>query len=190
MTSEMRAVERTRERAAEFVAGSMTACELAEWESALADPTSAESTASAEFEEALLELANPLDCVEPPPAIKAAVLDAIAVAPKGFVFRFAGDESFRATPIPGVTFRLLHRDKQRDSVTCLLRLAPGARLPAHLHHGVEECVVLEGSVMVGRTRMGPGDYQRAEADSEHREQWTDTGALVYLSGPEDLLMQG
>ncbi len=31
-----------------------------------------------------------------------------------------------------------------------------------------------------------GDYQWAEADSDHVEQWTDTGALVYLIGPEDL----
>jgi len=34
--------------------------------------------------------------------------------------------------------------------------------------------------------MRAGDYQRAEADSDHVEQWTDTGALVYLIGPEDL----
>jgi len=36
--------------------------------------------------------------------------------------------------------------------------------------------------------MKAGDYQRAEADSDHVEQWTDTGALLYLSAPADLFV--
>ena len=156
-------------------------------ESECSGDRAAESSETAEFEAAFLALAASIPPVEPPPAIKAAVLGAIAT-PKGFVFRFAGEASFRPTPTPGVTFRLLHRDKSRGVVTCLLRMAPGARLPAHSHRGAEECVVLEGTILVGPTRMRAGDYQRAEADSDHVEQWTDTGALVYLSGPEDLFV--
>ncbi len=175
--------------AAQFVAGSMTPCELADWESTLLDTDSPQCNALAGFESALLEIARSIAPVEPPAEIRVGLLGAIA-PPEGFVFRFADDASFRPTPIPGVSFRLLHRDKDRDVITCLLRLAPGSRLPAHSHRGAEECIVLEGSVLVGHTRMRAGDYQRAEADSEHVEQWTDTGALVYLSGPEDLFMQG
>lgn len=175
------------DRAAQFAAGSMTGPELVVWRAALDDGQAAELGATADFEPALLVLADTIAPVEPPCAIKTALLEAIA-PPKGFVFRFAGEASFRPTPIPGVSFRLLHRDKSRDVVTCLLRLAPGARLPSHSHRGVEECVVIEGTILVGPTRMRAGDYQRAEADSDHVEQWTDTGALVYLSGPEDLFV--
>ena len=181
--------DNTNQQASEYVAGSMTVCELAEWESLLATDGSPESLATAEFEGALLELTAAIQSVVPPPELKAAILERIST-PKGIVFRFADHGSFRATPVPGITYRLLSRDHERNRVTCLLRLAPGARLPAHIHPGVEECVVLEGTVIVGQTRMRVGDYQRAEADSEHVEQWTDTGALVYLSSPDDLFLQG
>jgi quercetin dioxygenase-like cupin family protein len=177
------------QQAAQYVAGSMTACELAEWELLLATDRSPESLATAEYEGALLELTAGILPVAPPPQLKATILEQIAT-PKGFTFRFADNASFRPTPVAGITYRLLSRDHEQNRVTCLLRLAPGARLPAHTHPGVEECVVLEGTVMVGQIRMHAGDYQRAEADSEHLEQWSDTGALVYLSSPDDLFLQG
>ncbi len=177
------------ERAANFVAGALNPSECADWESALADPASPESAATAELEGALLALTASIPAVEPPAGIKAALLAAV-VPPQGFVFRFTDDAGFRPTPIPGVSFRLLHRDKGRNVVSCLLKLAPGAHLPTHSHRGVEECLVLEGTIFVGQTRMGAGDYQRAEPDSEHVEQWTETGALVYLSAPDDLFLQG
>lgn len=177
------------QQAAQYVAGSMTACELAEWESLLATESFQESLATAEFEGALLALTAGIPPVTPPPELKAAILEQIAT-PKGFSFRFADHASFRPTPVAGITYRLLSRDREQHRVTCLLRLAPGARLPAHTHPGIEECVVLEGTVIVGQIRMRAGDYQRAEADSEHVEQWSDTGALVYLSSPDDLFLQG
>ncbi len=177
------------QQAAQYVAGSMTACELAEWELLLTTDGSPESLATTELEGALLELTAGIASVEPPAQLKAGILERIAT-PKGFVFRFADNASFRPTPVAGITYQLLSRDHEHNRVTCLLRLAPGARLPAHTHPGVEECVVLEGTIIVGQTRMRAGDYQRAEADSEHLEQWTDTGALVYLSSPDDLFLQG
>ena len=189
MTVEKSEPEVLHERAAQYVAGSMTARELGEWESALTGATSGEAHATAELEGALQELTAAWNSVAPPPAVKTALLAAVA-PPRGFVLRFADAASFRPSPIPGIALRLLHRDKERDQVTCLLRLDPGARLPPHPHHGVEECVVLEGTVMVGRTRMRAGDYQRAEAESEHVEQWTDTGALLYLSAPGDMFLPG
>ncbi len=173
------------ERAALYAAGSMTAPELDEWESALSERSSGEAVCTSEFEASLLALTSDFESVVPPPHIRVALLESIA-APKGFEFRFAGDDTFVPTPLPGIAFRLLSRDVAQNRVTCLLRLAPGARLPEHTHSGVEECLVLEGTVFVGRTRMRVGDYQRADANSEHAEQWTDTGALLYLCAPGDL----
>ena len=96
------------ERAALYAAGSMTACELDEWEAALVDGASPEATHTAQFEASLLLLTADFEPVAPQPNIRAALLESIA-APKGFQFRFAGDGPFRPTPLPGITFRLLSR---------------------------------------------------------------------------------
>ena len=122
------------QQAAQYVAGSMTACEFAEWELLLTTDGSPESLATTELEGALLELTAGVASVEPPAQLKAGILERIAT-PKGFVFRFADDASFRPTPVAGITYRLLSRDHEHNRVTCLLRLVPGARLPAHTHPG-------------------------------------------------------
>lgn len=179
--------ESLAQRAALFAAGAMTATEAAHWEAALAVPHSAEYRATAEFEIALLKLSAIIQPVEPPSGILAVLQKEIA-PPSGIIFRFASDGRFRPSPTPGVAFKLLHRDKARKVVTCLLRLDAGAYLPSHSHSGAEECLVLEGSILVGHTRMRAGDYQRAESDSEHVEQWTDTGALLYLTTHESLFL--
>ncbi len=72
-------------------------------------------------------------------------------------------------------------------LTCLKRLEPGAVYPSHPHDGPEECLVLDGEIIVGDVRMRKGDYQRAEPNSQHIEQRSETGALIYLSAPMSLL---
>jgi uncharacterized protein HemY len=47
--------------------------------------------------------------------------------------------------------------------------------------------VLEGELLVGGVRMKAGDYQRAEPGTAHADQWSDTGALLYITGPISLL---
>src|SRR5206468_8051724 len=116
--------------------------------------------------------------VSPAPGVKTALLDALPAA--GMRFRFAADGEFRATRYPGIWVRTLHIDEARKQFTCLMRLDPGAVYPSHGHDGPEECLVLEGEILVGNVRMRPGDYQRAEPGSHHIEQRTEVGALVYL----------
>lgn len=108
-------------------------------------------------------------------------------APAGIIFQHQRDASFVPTPYPGITMRLLHVDQTGAKFSALLRVAPGAKYPSHHHDGVEECLVLEGTLMVGNTRMVVGDYQRAEEDSDHVDQWSETGALLYINAPLSLL---
>jgi quercetin dioxygenase-like cupin family protein len=71
-------------------------------------------------------------------------------------------------------------------------MAPGTSLRGHDHddHGdVEECLVLEGELNVGEDVMRAGDYQRALPGSEHAEQHSRTGALLYFSGTLDFLVR-
>ncbi len=90
----------------------------------------------------------------------------------------------------GIGIKVLH---ERDGVmSYLLRLAPGARLPAHRHPIDEEGIVLEGTLLVGtRLEIGPGGYHRARQGALHAPISTPTGATVFLRGavpsPEQLL---
>lgn len=153
---------------------------------------------------AVLALLAEVPTVTPPPHVRAALLAMIEEAPPpaptphanrlaalklpGFAFDFAADADFQPLPVaPGVLARVLHVNQERQQFTVILKMEPGSRLPAHHHDGPEECVILDGSLITGGVRMRAGDYQRAVADSDHAEQWTDTGALLYLTAPLSLM---
>lgn len=81
----------------------------------------------------------------------------------------------------GVGIKVLH--EQDGVMSYLLRLAPGARLPAHRHPIDEEGIVLEGTLRVGtRIEIGPGGYHRARQGALHATISTCTGATIFLRG--------
>ena len=69
-------------------------------------------------------------------------------APGIFVAR-ASESGWRRTKFEGVTFKELYVDSATQMATLFLRLAPGAKYPAHRHAAVEQCLVLEGEVHLG-----------------------------------------
>lgn len=82
---------------------------------------------------------------------------------------------------PGVRIKVLH--EQGGVLSYLLRLAPGARLPAHRHPVDEECIVLEGTLRVGtRIEVGPGGYHLAHRGALHAGLSSDSGATIFLRG--------
>jgi quercetin dioxygenase-like cupin family protein len=81
----------------------------------------------------------------------------------------------------GVQIKVLHQ--AGDTMSYLLRLAPGATLPPHRHPMDEECIVLAGWLQVGsRLRVGPGGYHRAHAGALHATLRSDSGATLFLRG--------
>jgi hypothetical protein len=73
----------------------------------------------------------------------------------------------------------------------LLRMKPGAVLPAHRHPIDEECIVIEGVLRIGNTLViEAGGFHLGLKDLPHDAITTDTGALIYLRGatPEAALM--
>ena len=67
--------------------------------------------------------------------------------------------------------------------SCMLRVAPGVVVPSHMHRLDEECVVLEGSIRIGRDLvLQAGDFHVGRRGSRHEDTTTDTGAIVYLRG--------
>jgi quercetin dioxygenase-like cupin family protein len=169
------------DEAALFAAGALPAGEAAAFEADLG--------AAAGFASVVAALAGAIGPVEPPPGAKQRLLEALppAPAPAGLHFRFADDGAFTPTRHPGVSVKLLHLDRERRQFTVLMKLEPGAVYPSHPHDGPEECVVIEGEILVGGVRMRKGDYQRAEPGSEHVEQRSETGALLFVTAPVSLL---
>lgn len=84
----------------------------------------------------------------------------------------------------GVFVKLLFVDKERDTVTTLVRLEAGARISSHRHLGVEQCLVLEGEVRSGGLLLHAGDFNCAMRGSVHHEISTERGALLLLVSPE------
>jgi quercetin dioxygenase-like cupin family protein len=84
---------------------------------------------------------------------------------------------------PLAEFKVLYRDAQQ--LSWLLRLAPGGSVPAHGHDGgVEECLVLEGEVLLNGERFRQGDFQAALPGSRHEQVQAGTGGCtVYLRSP-------
>ena len=81
----------------------------------------------------------------------------------------------------GVRIKVLRQ--HQGVMSYLLRLAPGACLPAHRHPMDEECIVLQGTLKVGtRNEVGPGCYHRALQGTLHASVSTVTGATIFVRG--------
>ncbi len=81
-----------------------------------------------------------------------------------------------------IQVKILHDDG--TTLSWLLKLLPGGRLPQHDHNdGLEECMILEGQLRINGEPFGCGDYQIAHPGSVHFEVASDQGALVFLKSP-------
>ncbi len=104
----------------------------------------------------------------------------------GFDYVLSGQGLWQDTPFPGVQFQVLHYNEKADLLTQLVRLAPGARFPAHRHGAAEQCLVLEGIVSLGTLKLRPGDFNLAAANTVHNETTTEEGCvLLIVSNPHD-----
>lgn len=68
----------------------------------------------------------------------------------------------------GVWQKILWRDPRGTSYAGLLRLDPGAQIPAHAHHyAVHHMWVVEGACGMGGEALGPNSYGFVPAETEH-----------------------
>ncbi|MCI0599532.1 MAG: cupin domain-containing protein [Beijerinckiaceae bacterium] len=122
----------------------------------------------------------------PPAGLFDSILDAIDAdekEPPGTVTRRAGSGKWLEMA-PGVTFTVLFDDPVSKRRSMLVRATPGAIYESHLHgEGHEECLVLEGDLMMGDLTLSAGDYHLAAKGSTHPPATTRSGALLYLSTP-------
>ena len=102
----------------------------------------------------------------------------------GFLVLRAGEGEWRPTDDTGVSFKLLFADRERGTLTTLVRMEPGSRIRSHRHLGIEQCLVLEGDVRSGAIGMSAGDFNCSMPGSVHEELVSEAGALLLLVSPE------
>lgn len=184
-----------REQAVQYAAGLLDGSGRDAFEALLAtgDPV---AVAAAESALASVEaLIGTAPVYKPRPHVKSRLMAAATGSkPTGFqeawegvtVLR-QGDGKWRETGYPGVTFQILHLDKETRMSTSILKLEPGALYPPHHHTAVEQCLVLSGDVRFGnKLQIHAGDFEKAETDTDHESLTSDTGCeLLIISCMDD-----
>lgn len=62
----------------------------------------------------------------------------------------------------------------------LVRVEPGTRIPLHTHECPEFIYVLEGELIIGSERLGPGSASVASVGSVHSDVRSETGCVFVL----------
>ena len=83
---------------------------------------------------------------------------------------------------PGLERKFLYCDPATGTESYLFRMAPGASIQGHHHARAEECLVLEGDLMVGELRLNAGDYHVAGMGSMHPVLKSQGGAVMFVRG--------
>ena len=81
---------------------------------------------------------------------------------------------------PGIECKLLATDSERQRVSMLVRLAPGASYPQHTHAGVEELHLLDGELWIDERMLVPGDYNYGPPGASDYRVWSETGCTCVL----------
>lgn len=89
---------------------------------------------------------------------------------------------------PGIECKLLATDMERQRVSMLVRLAPGASYPAHTHAGTEELHLLDGELWIDERKLLPGDYNYGAPGAGDDRVWSETGCTcVLITSTADIL---
>jgi anti-sigma factor ChrR (cupin superfamily) len=90
------------------------------------------------------------------------------------------ETEWQSASLPGLDYKLLHRDDANGYTTRLLRFAPGSTYPAHRHGGTEEVFIVAGSVVLNGVTLRAGDYCRSEAGTSETEAYSAEGGMAII----------
>lgn len=83
---------------------------------------------------------------------------------------------------PGVTYTVLFEDPVAKWRSMLVRALPGATYESHFHEeSHEECLILEGDLVMGDLKLLAGDFHLAAKGSSHPPAYSATGCLLHIS---------
>ena len=121
----------------------------------------------------------------PPAGLFDTILDAINAGAgeelSGTLTRRAGTGVWTEMS-PGVTYTVLFEDPVAKRRSMLVRALPGATYESHFHdEGHEECLVLEGDLIMGDLKLSAGDFHFAAKGSSHPPAYSAAGCLLHIS---------
>jgi anti-sigma factor ChrR (cupin superfamily) len=142
------------------------------------------------FREAAALIAESVAPVAPPSPLRARLLNRVAdyesLKPIADVRPYDG--AWVSAGAPGVDMKVLFSDKATKRTTMLVRMQPGAVLPAHRHHDDEQCLVVKGDVRWRDIVYEEGDFVVMGRDSDHPEIHTVNGnVLLIIAGRNEYL---
>ena len=168
-------------QAAEYVLGLLGAADRARFEAELeADPALRADVAF--WQDSFAGLPSGAGDVTPGDHVFAAIEAALDGKPPPGSTTVRESEGEWIQLLEGVFKKPLAADGRDGTESYLLRLEPGAVLPGHGHEKTEECLVLEGELIIGGARFGPGDYHAAPPGVAHLPVTSETGAVVFIRG--------
>ncbi len=187
------------EQAALYSLGMLSQTEARALDRAIAEGDAAAADALREFDALAVELALGAPEATPPAGLRDRLLARLTPAPTPEEARkqelsslatqflnIRADEGEWTEMGPGVSVKTVYVDATRDTITTIVRLAPGGRLPRHRHPGAEESFVLEGDCRVNGDVFLPGDYRCAPAGTEDSEVTTQHGTMFLMICPRDI----
>jgi quercetin dioxygenase-like cupin family protein len=112
-------------------------------------------------------------------SLRARVLGRAVPPPAGTATWRVADEGW-ISPAPGVQMKFILKDEVAGRAELLVRLGPGARVPAHVHSKEEQMVILEGECRLGAHLLRAGDTHIAPPGTWHPEITVDDGVVMLL----------
>lgn len=112
--------------------------------------------------------------------MRARIMKRVAAAPPSGMATVRAHEGTWRDFAPGVQIKVLHEDSSANTMSYLVRMEPGARVPVHSHTQEEHCLVLEGEVIIDEHVMRSGDWHTARPGSTHADFWSKTGCLLFI----------
>ena len=108
------------------------------------------------------------------------ILGRVAAEPPARTYTVRANEGVWIPAGPGVELKVLRMDREHNSQTVLFRMQPGSQIVPHRHNQEEECLVLEGEILVGDHRVGAGDMHIALPGAKHPPILAPRGALLCI----------
>ncbi|MDL2716425.1 MAG: cupin domain-containing protein [Acidobacteriota bacterium] len=150
-----------------------------------------------EFGDAVIDALALSAAAAPPPLLKDRILSRIASDPEGPARSaslppggrkilpgvsavLVADAAWMPAALPGLDFKVLHRDEARGYTTRLLRFGPGSTYPAHRHGATEEVFIVSGSVVLNGVTLRAGDYCRSDAGTMETAAFSVDGGLAII----------